>query len=32
VRQAKIAQIEDFGILKQMEVYDLDLDFSQMEN
>jgi hypothetical protein len=32
VRRAKIAQIEDFGILKQTEVYDLDLDFSQVEN
>jgi len=29
---SKIAQVEDFGILKQTEVYDLDLDFNQEEN
>jgi hypothetical protein len=32
VSRAEIAQRDDFVILKQAEVYDLDLDFSQVEN
>jgi hypothetical protein len=32
VRRAKIARGDDFGILKEAEVYDLDLDFSLVEN